>query len=51
VGLHGGPHSQVSIIVQLIQSKNSGSGQENQINGRGICCTDHATSSIRKSWH
>jgi hypothetical protein len=26
-------------------------GQENRINGRGIRCADHATPSIRKSWH
>jgi hypothetical protein len=26
-------------------------GQEIRINGRGIRCADHATPSIRKSWH
>jgi hypothetical protein len=27
------------------------SGQENRINGRGICCADQTTPSILKSWH
>jgi hypothetical protein len=35
VGLELGPLSLVRIIVELLEWKNSGSGQENRINGRG----------------
>jgi hypothetical protein len=48
VGLERGPLSLVRIIEELLEWKSSGSGQENRINGRGICCTDHMTPSIRK---
>jgi hypothetical protein len=46
-----GPLSLVKIIEELLERKCSGSGQENQINGRGIRFADYATTSIRKSWH
>jgi hypothetical protein len=51
VGLERGLLSLVSIIEELLEWKSSGSGQENRINGRGIRSADHATPSIRKSWH
>jgi hypothetical protein len=51
VGLERGPLSLVRIIEELLEWKSSGSGQENRINGRGIRCADHATPSVRKSWH
>jgi hypothetical protein len=35
VGLERGPLSLVRIIKALLEWKNSGSGQENRINGRG----------------
>jgi hypothetical protein len=51
VSLEGGPLSLVSITEELLEWKSSDSGQENRITGQGIRCADHATPSIRKSWH
>jgi hypothetical protein len=51
VGVERGPLSLMRIIEELFEWKSSGSGQENRINDRGIRCADHATLSIRKSWH
>jgi hypothetical protein len=51
MGLERGPLSLVRIIEELLELKSSGFGQENQINARGIRCADHATPSLRKSWH
>jgi hypothetical protein len=41
----------MNLIEELLEWKSSGSGLENRINGRGIRCADHATPSIRESWH
>jgi hypothetical protein len=51
MGLERGPLSLLRIAEELLEWKSSGSGQENRIIGRGIRCADHATLSIRKSWH
>jgi hypothetical protein len=51
VGLEWGPLSLVRIIEELLEWKSSGFGHENRNNGRWIRCADHATPSIRKSWH
>jgi hypothetical protein len=52
VGLERGPLSLVSITVELLQWKSSGSGyRKSRLTAVGIRCADHATPSIRKSWH
>jgi hypothetical protein len=48
VGLEQSPLSLVRITEELLEWISSGSGQENQINGRGIRCAGHTTPSIRK---
>jgi hypothetical protein len=50
VGLEWGPLSLVSTIEQLLGRKSSGSSLEVENTAMGICCTDHATPSSRKSW-
>jgi hypothetical protein len=42
VGMERGQLSLVRVIEELLEWKSSGSGQENRINGPGICCADHA---------
>jgi hypothetical protein len=52
VGLERGPHSHVSITEELLEWKSSGSGSTKQRSTAvWIRCADHATPSIRKSWH
>jgi hypothetical protein len=52
VGPERGPLSLVRIIEELLEWKSSGSGLENRdLTAGGIRCADHATPSIRKSWH
>jgi hypothetical protein len=52
VALERGPLSLVSTIEELLGRNSSGSGLENREYGHvDPCCTDHATPSIRKSWH
>jgi hypothetical protein len=51
VGLERDALSLVSTTEELLGRKSSGSGLESQEYGVGIHCTDHVTSSIRKSWH
>jgi hypothetical protein len=51
VGLERGPLNLVTITEELLGRNSSGSGQENREYNRGIPCADHATPSIRKSWH
>jgi hypothetical protein len=52
VGLErGGPLSLVSTIEELLGKNGSGSGLENENMALGILRADHATPSIRKSWH
>jgi hypothetical protein len=52
VGLEPSPLSLVSINEELFEWESSGSGSRKPIlMAVGIRCADHATSSIRKSWH
>jgi hypothetical protein len=51
MGLKRGPLSLVSTTEELLGRNISGSGLENREYGVGIRCADHATPSIRKSWH
>jgi hypothetical protein len=51
VGLEWGPLGPVSTIEELLGKKSSGFGLENENTAVGIHCADHATPSIRKSWH
>jgi hypothetical protein len=52
VGLERGPLSLVRIIEELLEWKSSGSRSGKQrLTAVGIRCADHATLSIRKSWH
>jgi hypothetical protein len=52
VGLERGPLSVVNIIEELLEWKSSGSGSRKpRLRAMRIRCTDHATPSIRKSWH
>jgi hypothetical protein len=52
VGLEGGPLSLVSITEELLEWTSSDSGsRKSRLTAGGICCADHATPSIRKSWH
>jgi hypothetical protein len=50
VGLERCPLSLVRITEELLEWKSSGS-RSIEITGMGIRCPDHATPSIRKSWH
>jgi hypothetical protein len=51
VGLEQGPLSLVSTIEELLERKSRGSGLGTENAAVGICCTDHATPTICKSWH
>jgi hypothetical protein len=52
VGLERGQISLMRIIEELLERKSSGSGLENpRLTAVGIRSADHATRSIRKSWH
>jgi hypothetical protein len=51
VALERGPLSLVSTIEELLGRNSSGCALENREYGREIRCADHATPSIRKSWH
>jgi hypothetical protein len=52
VGLERGPLSLVSITEELTEWKNSGSGsRKTRLTAVEIRCADHATRSLRKSWH
>jgi hypothetical protein len=52
VGLEQGPPSLMSITEELREWKNTGSGSRKpRLTAMGIHCIDHATPSIRKSWH
>jgi hypothetical protein len=51
VGLERGSLGLVITTEELLERKNSVSDIENRKYGRGIHCADHATPSIRKSWH
>jgi hypothetical protein len=52
MGLERGPLSFMSITEELLEWKNSGSGyRKSRLTAVGIRWADHATSSIRKSWH
>jgi hypothetical protein len=52
VGLERAPLSLVSITEELLEWKSSGSGsRKSRFTAVGIRCIDHATPSIRKSWH
>jgi hypothetical protein len=47
-----GVHCLVRITEELLEWKSSGSGSRNpRLTAVGIRCADHATHSIRKSWH
>jgi hypothetical protein len=51
-GLEWGPISLVRISEELLEWKSSGSGSiRSRLTVVGIRCADHATPSIRKSWH
>jgi hypothetical protein len=51
VGLERGPVSLVRITEELLEWKSSGSGsRESRLTDMGICCADHATSSIRTNF-
>jgi hypothetical protein len=50
--LERGPLSHLRIIEELLEWKNNGSGyRKPRLTAVGIRCGDHATPSIRKSWH
>jgi hypothetical protein len=52
VGLKRSPRSLVRITEELREWKNSGFGsRKSTLTAMGIRCADHATHSIRKSWH
>jgi hypothetical protein len=52
VGLERGPLSLVSITEELPEWKSSGFGSRKpRLTAMGIRFADHATPSIRKSWH
>jgi hypothetical protein len=40
-----------TIYTEILKCLRNASGQENRIYDREIRCADHATPSIRKSWH
>jgi hypothetical protein len=49
--LERSPLSLVSTTEELLGRNSSGSGLENQEYDPGAHCDDHATPTIRKSWH
>jgi hypothetical protein len=52
VGLERDPLSLVTITEELLEWKSSGPGSRKlRLTAVGIRCTDHATQSIRNSWH
>jgi hypothetical protein len=52
LGLERGPLSLTRITEELLEWKSSGSGSRKlRLTAVGICCADHATPFIRKSWH
>jgi hypothetical protein len=51
VGLERSPLSPMSTIEELLERKGSGSGLESEHTAVEIRHADHATISIRKSWH
>jgi hypothetical protein len=52
VSLERGPLSLLNITEELLEWKSSGSGtRKPRLTAVGILCVDHATPSIRKSWH
>jgi hypothetical protein len=52
VGLERGPLSLVNITEELLEWKSSGSwSRKSRVTAVGIRYSDHATPSIRKSWH
>jgi hypothetical protein len=52
LGLERVPLSLVSKTDELLEWRNSGSGSRKpRLTAVGICCSGHATRSIRKSWH
>jgi hypothetical protein len=51
VGLEQGPLSPVSTTQELHERKSSSSSLETEHTAVEICCADHVTSSICKSWH
>jgi hypothetical protein len=52
VGLEQGPLGLVSVTEKLLEWKSSGSGSRTpRLTVMGICCADHVTPSIHKSWH
>jgi hypothetical protein len=52
VGLERGPLSLARISEELLEWKSIGAGsREPRLTDVVIRCADHATSSIRKSWH
>jgi hypothetical protein len=52
VGLERSPLSLMRITERLFEWKSSGSGPRNpRLTAMGIRWADHATPSIRKSWH
>jgi hypothetical protein len=52
VGLERGPLCLVSITEELLEWKSNGSGSRKpRLTVVGIRCADHATPSIRNSWH
>jgi hypothetical protein len=52
VGLERGPLSLVRITEELLEWKTIGSGSRKpKLAGVGIRCADHATPSIRETWH
>jgi hypothetical protein len=52
VGLERGPHGLVRITEELLEWKSSDSGSRKlRLTAVGIRWADHATPTIRKSWH
>jgi hypothetical protein len=52
VGLERGPFWLVSVTEELLEWESSGSGSRKpRLTAMGICCADHETPSICRSWH